>query len=141
MAHRVSAEDRKFQHDFEQAVLQPSDFTHRAHIRLAYIYLCDNPLTDAKLLMQQALLNFLAANGVDPAKYRETMTQAWMMAVQHFMRTSHGQPSAAHFIAHNSQLLDFQTMLTHYTEDTLFSDRARVAFVEPDLDAIPLYHG
>jgi hypothetical protein len=36
-------------------------------------------------------------------------------------------------------LLDSRIMLTHYSTELLFSDKARAKFVEPDLDPIPRY--
>jgi len=42
-------------------------------------------------------------------------------------------------INHDNRLLDMNIMLTHYREETLFSDIARREFVQPDLEPIPQY--
>lgn len=139
MSHRISKEDRFFREYFEACAVPPTEFNHRAHIRLAYIYLCENEPETAHQKMRQSLQAFLAHHGVDAAKYHETVTRAWILAVRHFMAQSPDAVSAANFIDGNPRLLDSGIMLTHYSEGTLFSDEARSDFVEPDLDPIPEY--
>jgi hypothetical protein len=45
--------------------------------------------------------------------------------------------SADDFINRTTILLDSRIMLTHYSADRLFSQHARAAYVEPDLNPIP----
>ena len=139
MKHRASWEDQIFRRQFEACAVRPAAFDHRAHVRLAYIYLCASDVDTAYQALRHALQQFLDHHGVDPATYHETMTRAWVLAVRHFMMRSSPMPSAASFIEQNPRLLDTRIMLTHYTKATLFSDEARSAFIEPDLDPIPEY--
>ena len=139
MAHRVSGEDRRFRAQFEAGQFPPAQFDHRAHLRLAYIYLAEHGTDKACQLMQHALLTFITSNGVDPSKYHDTITRAWIMAVRHFMEISPDAESADAFIENNPRMLDAGIMLTHYSAEVLFSDEARARFVEPDLDPIPRY--
>jgi hypothetical protein len=78
-------------------------------------------------------------NGVDPTRYHETLTRAWILAVHHFMNKTGGCQSAEELIAGNPEMLDSKIMLTHYSAEMLFSDEARKAFVQPNLDPIPRY--
>ena len=135
--HSSSAADRAFLESFETCAIAPSAFHHREHVRLAYVYLCDGDVVDAHRRLRASLLAFLAHNGVDPAKYHETITRAWILAVDHFMERAEPAASFDDFIAANPRLLDTSIMLTHYSKERLFSDEARAAFVEPDLDPIP----
>lgn len=139
MKHDLAPEDRLFRDDFEGCRIAPVSFDHRAHIRLAYIYLAENDTETAVGLMKDALLSFLRHHGVDPSKYHETMTRAWILAVRHFMENSPDSPSAAVFIEGNPSMLDSRIMLTHYSAEVLFSMEARSRFVEPNLDEIPRY--
>lgn len=66
MSHEVSAEDRVFQTEFETCQFPPAQFNHRAHIRLAYIYLTEHDTDSARDLMQRALLTFIRFHGIDP---------------------------------------------------------------------------
>jgi len=54
-----------------------------------------------------------------------------------FMKKTDTSESAQDFIEQNKTLLDPNIMMTHYSADVLFSDRARKKFVDPDLDPIP----
>ena len=141
MPHRPSTEDRAFRAQFEFCTFQVSDFDHRAHLRLAYIYLTEHDTETAHQLMREALLAFLEHNGVDPSKYHDTMTHAWILAVRHFMEASSSAESADSFINQNPEMLDSRIMMTHYSADVLVSDEARAQFVDPDLDPIPQHGG
>jgi hypothetical protein len=107
----LSDDDRRFRADFEACAILPAAFDHRAHVRLAYTYLAEADDEAAVDRMRAALLAFLLHNGVDPSKYHETMTRAWVLAVRHFMAKSPVCESADAFIASNPTLLDTKIML------------------------------
>ena len=138
MKHSLSVDDELFREDFAKGTVTPEQFDHRAHVRLAYVFLVTGDVDGATDRMRSALLAFMQHHGVDPAaKYHETITRAWILAVRHFMdRTGH-TASADEFIAANPILLDAKIMLTHYSAELLFSPDARARFVEPDLQRIP----
>lgn len=135
--HRPSADDLEFRRAFEACEMSPQAFDHTAHIRLAYVYLCEHPVKAAAENMKKSLLAFLVHLGVGESKYHETITRAWIMAVRHFMAESAGCTSAMDFIVRNPQLLDSKIMLTHYSAEILFSAKARQSFLTPDLQSIP----
>lgn len=137
MKHRLAPDDVQFRLDFEEGQLMHAAFDHRAHVRLAYVYLADHDDESALTMVREALQAFLRRHDIDPTKYHETMTRAWLLAVRHFMEGSLGSRSADDFIQANPALLDPQIMTSHYSADLLFTERARAEFVEPDLDAIP----
>jgi putative AlgH/UPF0301 family transcriptional regulator len=137
MKHELNVSDRAFRAAFEECDLSPSDFDHRGHVRLAYVYLAEHDDESAAHLVRKALVDFLRYHGIDPSKYHETMTRAWLLAVRHFMESGGPTSSSAGFIEANPELLDSRIMLSHYSADLLFSERARTEFVEPDLDGIP----
>lgn len=141
--HSASHADRAFLEAFEACRIAPAEFHHREHVRLAYVCLCEagDPAA-AHARVRAALLAFIRHNGVPETKYHETITQAWVLAVDHLMRRA--APAAFDsfdaFIASDPRLLDASIMLTHYSKQRLFSDEARAAFVEPDLEDIPKWH-
>lgn len=139
MKHRLSASDQDFRAAFEACTLPPATFRHRAHIRLAYVYLAEHDTDTAHRLMHNALLTFLRYHGVDVSKYHETLTRAWILAVRHFMEMAPASESSETFMTNNPEMLDAKIMLTHYSAEVLFSDDARARFVEPDLSPIPRY--
>ncbi|WP_108124891.1 hypothetical protein [Saccharospirillum mangrovi] len=139
MTFTTSKDDQAFKQRMENGEFPAADFNHRAHLRLAYVYLCEADTDGATDKMRHTLNQFLIRNGVDPAKFHQTLTQAWILAVHHFMNQAGTAGSADDLIDRYPQMLDTHIMLTHYSADLLFSDAARHAFVEPDIDAIPRY--
>ena len=140
MKHEVSKSDMEFRTAFEAGAYAPADFNHRAHVRLAYIYLATNDVERATTLMRGALMNYLRHHGITPTKYHETLTQAWILAVFHFMHRTTEAASADEFIQRTPILLDSRIMMTHYSAERLFSQHARHGFVQPDLEPIPQHH-
>lgn len=135
--HSLSPDDQRFQTSFEACAIAPAEFTHRAHLRLAYVYLAQYDVDAASQRMRDAINRFLAHRRIDASKYHETLTRAWLMAVRHFMDRAGSTACAEDFLARSAALLDANVMLTHYSKDVLFSSAARAGFVEPDLDPIP----
>jgi hypothetical protein len=136
--HAASPDDRAFLAAFEAHAVPPAAFNHREHLRLAYVCLCESRADEAQGRVRAALQAFIAHHGVDPAKYHETITRAWVLAVDYFMRKSEGPfESFDAFIAADPRLLDSSIMLTHYSKERLFSEQARTSFIEPDLQEIP----
>ena len=140
LKHELSQSDRDFRAAFEAGAYAPADFSHRAHVRLAYVYLADSDVDLALERMRAALVAFLSHHGIPASKYHATLTRAWILAVHHFMHREPVASSADDFIDRNPMLLDTKIMLTHYSADLLFSDTARENFVEPNLDPIPRHH-
>ncbi|WP_440222046.1 hypothetical protein ACQQ2N_13245 [Dokdonella sp. MW10] len=134
--HAVSVSDLAFRSAFDAGRIAPSAFDHRAHVRLAYVHLVEHGVAGAPQAMRASLQVFLASHGIAPSKYHETLTRAWTLAVAHFM-ARHPGGTFESFSARSTPLFDSRVMLTHYTPARLFSDAARAAWVEPDLDPIP----
>jgi|SRR3954467_607450 hypothetical protein len=141
MKHVLSKGDREFRAAFEAGAIAPADFSHRCHVRLAYVYLAESDVNLALERMRGSLLVFLTRNNIPASKYHETLTRAWILAVDHFMHRSPESHGSDDFIARNAVLLDSKIMLTHYSAGLLFSEAARADFVEPDLDPIPRHKG
>ena len=137
MTHKASTEDTEFIRAFEAFENPLSDFKHYSHLRMGFTYLCEQDIKATSSRARRVLCSVLSHNGIEPsAKYHETMTRAWVLAVHHFMACTPETSSAAEFIEANPKLLDTGIMMTHYSKDLLFSDAARSSFVEPDLAPI-----
>lgn len=143
MSYQVTNEDQKFLNDVESSQFPVSNFDHRAHLRLAYVYLAETRDVEKSLkLVRKVLLGLLKHAGIEPStKYHETLTKAWLLAVHHFMHTQNHTHSADEFIDQNFKLLNSKIMLTHYSEDVLFSKEAKKKFMNPNLEPIPRYAG
>lgn len=136
---RPSDGDRLFARRFEAGGVDAADFNHRGHLRLAYTYLCEGPsLATARDRMRASIRGFLDLHSVDPAKYHETLTLAWMDAVRHFVGNAGAPDSFEALLKVDDRLLDKEIMLTHYTRKRLCSESARTGYVSPDVSPIPV---
>jgi hypothetical protein len=132
----LSGADLEFERQFARGELAPSQFSHRSHLRLAYVHLAQHGPEEAVATFRESLLGFLRHNQIDPAKFHETLTQAWLQAVWRFMRRHAPTADSEEFLERSSVLHDPKVMLTHYSEGVLFGADARRRFVAPDLDPI-----
>jgi hypothetical protein len=135
--HQVSSQDEWLVAAIEQHQLQLAEFNHQAHLSMAYVYLARGGFDRAFTQMSETLKKYLKAKGVDAGKFHLTLTWAWLKAVWHFMRQSAPMSSAKAFLEANPVLLNKDILLSHYSHDRLFSDRARRRLVHPDLNPFP----
>jgi len=135
--HQLSAIDEITLQSIENKYLQLAEFNHAMHLRLAYCYLIKWGVKNAGKQMKKTLISFLSFHGVDSSKYHETITQGWLKAVWHFMQQSHPLPSSEAFLKENPVLMNKEILLSHYSEERLFSEQARVQYLAPDLNPFP----
>jgi hypothetical protein len=74
-----------------------------------------------------------------PEKYSETVTVAFLHVVLGRMQTTESWDS---FSMRIDDLLDADTpiLLNYYSQEVLFSDAARLQFVEPDMAELPCFN-
>jgi hypothetical protein len=135
--NRLSDADVSFGRLFDAGELSPASFDHKAHLKLAYVHLATHGPDNAVATFRGSLQRFLSHHQIDPAKFHETLTQAWLQAVWYFMQRYGDTANSDAFLARSQVLHDPKVMLTHYSSELLFSDEARRQFVVPNLDPIP----
>jgi hypothetical protein len=138
---RLAATDARLLRAFESCALTLGQLPHRAHLRLAFIYLRLHPFDVALPTLRKRLRAFLARHGKPLSVYHETLTHAWLLAVRHFMQAQPAAVSSHEFLRHCPALLDQKIMETHYAPKRLMSAAARARFVAPDRDPIPRHAG
>lgn len=126
-------EDEQFIAAFEDGSLPAEGFRHRDHVRLAWLYLRNQPLLPAIAAFSAALLRFTRLNGA-AHRYHETITWAYLVLVHERMARAGRDETWEEFAAANGDLFDRAEPILHryYTEATLGSDLARRVFVLPD---------
>jgi len=114
-------------------ILDPSLFSHEAHLRLAWIHLRQGEVKNAIVNVTEQIQAFAIRNGA-PGKYHETVTVAAVKAVDHFMRRSK-EKTFQNFITEFPRLkTEFKSLMdSHYSYNLFTSDVARKEFQEPDL--------
>jgi hypothetical protein len=130
--------DTEFLEAFETCSLPEDQWTHEAHVRMAWLYLQKIPLSDAIPVVRDgikrynaSLMKFLA--------YHETITQAFLHVISQRIQHSGDRESFADFCNENQDLLDrnMTALLIYYRKETLFSQAARDVFVKPDVATLP----
>jgi hypothetical protein len=104
-------------------------FGHREHLRMAWLRRGDEDRA-------VALFRGVAAAHGQPERYHETLTRFWLALV----RRADELVAPASFddlLSGHPQLAEKELPLRHYSRESLFSDRARREFVEPDLVSLP----
>ena len=116
---------------FESTTLPAEQFTHEAHVRVAWWYLTHLPMLAAVAAFAEGLQRFAAAKGA-AGKYHETMTVAWMLLVADRI-VAPADSVWTEFAEHNPDLFvkSPSPLARYYSEACLASDRARQTFVLP----------
>lgn len=133
MQHHQELTNEQFEQQFSDCTLDPTVFSHEAHLRLAWIHITKYGVEKAITNIRDQIKNFVKALNAED-KYHETVTIAGIKAVHHFIQHSKTD-TFSEFIAENSQLLtDFKGLLSsHYTTDIFQSQEAKEQFIEADL--------
>jgi hypothetical protein len=127
--------DDAFLATFQRGDFAGDAFPHRAHLRMAWLYVTALGPERAVQKAAAGIRNLAQHNG-RPALYHDTLTRAWVYLVAATV-AHHRFATFAEFIAHSPQLLDKQLLLRHYSPDVLSSARARATWIAPDLSPIP----
>jgi hypothetical protein len=146
--------DDEFLCAFERCTIARKDWTHEAHVRMAWIYVtrCSadedvfdrvrrgiKKLNTVFVRRQQVLCRALPTKPKDPRGldgYHETITVAFVTVIE--SRAEPGEDFSA-FRDRNPDLFDrkLSALLKHYSPQRLFSAPAKVEFLEPDLEPLP----
>jgi hypothetical protein len=124
---------------FSQAALPEKEWTHRAHLRMAWLFSSRYPLDEAHVLIRVGIIRLNATHGlVETAArgYHETITRVWLVLMRAMMKEV-PSPSSLDFLEVCTERLGRDALLRHYSRERLGSLEARARFVEPDLLPLP----
>lgn len=128
--------DEQFARAFERGDILPADFDHRAHVRVAWVYVREGPSLDAATArMRQAIQRFAAAASASQ-KYHETITVLWMRLLADTAGRVAAPCELDTLLAQCPELADKNLPLKYYTRERLFSDEARTRWIEPDAESL-----
>lgn len=136
----IGSPDEAFLRAFEDCTLPSSEWRHRAHIKVAYLYLRQFPYDQALNRIRESIKRYNAATSTPEnleRGYHETITQAWLRLV-HLALCEYGPASSAdEFLNAQPQLLTHRALRFFYSRERLVSLQAKAEFVEPDLAPLP----
>jgi hypothetical protein len=126
--------DAEFLASFESLEIPGSDFRHRDHVRLAWIYLHDSDFAAGAARFCENFGKFVRHIGAE-SKYNETITWFYLVVVFQRIRNEPAIPDWEAFAKANEDLLDHRMGLIRerYRDETLFSPKARKIFLLPDV--------
>lgn len=136
-ADPVALDDAALAHAFHDRTLPAAQWTHAAHLRVAWLHLARHELDAAHLLMRVGIIRLNAAHGLVETTtrgYHDTLTRVWLVLVAAARRRCLGADSTT-ILADPGLARD--APLRFYSRDRLFSLAARAAFVPPDLAELP----
>jgi hypothetical protein len=125
---------------FEDQSLPLEHWHHRAHLKVAYLYLSRFPFDEALDKLRSGIRAYNAAQGIADTPtggYHETMTCAWCQLVHATLCQSGPAASADAFFDTQTQLNDKRALLLFYSRDRIMSAEAKSAFIPPDLAPLP----
>lgn len=118
----------------------PADqWTHEAHLRVAFCFATRFGLDEAHLRMRAGIIRMNERHGLvetGARGYFETLTRVWLALVADAARRTGGTRSQD-VLRDAPELQDRELPLRHYARETLMSVRARSIFVEPDVSPLP----
>ncbi len=132
--------DQQFLTDFEAAAIPKDRWTHRDHVRMAFLYLRDLPYEEALSRMRSGIRALNQVNQVvdsNTSGYHETVTTAWARVIQTTMNAHGPIASFEEFVSANPHLLQKTLLRLYYTRERILTPAAKATFVEPDLAPLP----
>jgi hypothetical protein len=133
----------EFLASFEARTLPFAQWTHRAHVKVAFLYLRTLPFESALAKVRAGVRAYNAANEVPEGPtsgYNETTTVAFLHLVAATM-AAYGEafpaPTADTFCDAHPQLMTRHALRLFYSPQRRMDPRAKTQFVEPDLAPLP----
>lgn len=130
------AADTEFVNAVENCTLPGAEFTHKAHVRLAWLYLLAFPFDEALQRMESSIVRYATHLGAAD-KYHRTITVAWMRLVVSAMNDAGATSALEQVFEANPNLLTTRALDPYYSSELLKSANARTQFVDPDLAPLP----
>jgi hypothetical protein len=133
--------DDDFIQQFEACSFPFEQWHHRAHVKLAYLYLTLHGFEIAITKLRNGIGAYNAANNIPDqptSGYHETMTQFWLRIVEMTVQQYGKLPTADAFCDFHPQLSQKKNHRLFYSPGLFMSPEAKREFVEPDLTALPV---
>ena len=135
--------DEEFLAAFEARTLPFAQWTHRAHVKVAFLYVRAVGFEGALEQVRAGIKAYNAANAVPEGPtsgYNETTTVAFVRLVAATMG-AYGEmfptPDADEFCDAHPQLMTRHALRLFYSPQRRMDPRAKGEFVEPDLAPLP----
>jgi hypothetical protein len=136
--------DDEFLEQFEAASLPFEQWHHRAHVKVAYLYLVRYGLEIAAQKLPEGIRAYNRRHKIQDTPtggYHETMTQAWLRIIHTTIQEYGPRTTADDFFDFHPQLGQKKILRLFYSAERFMSPLAKREFVPPDLTNLPEKHG
>lgn len=134
-----SVGDEIFLSAFEGVTLPFQEWTHEAHLRMAWNYIREHGKEAAVPYIKLGIQRFNEKNR-DKIKtgYHETITTFFIELVSDAIIQSFNENlTFEEFLSNNKHLMDKDLLLEYYSTDVIFNEEAKNRFVPPDKKKLP----
>ncbi|MTI40196.1 hypothetical protein [Fulvivirga lutimaris] len=133
MKSHFELSDQQFETEFASLILNPSLFTHEAHLRLAYIHIKKYGQSMAAENICGQIKAFDQHFG-DGTKFHMTITVAAVRMMNHFMNKQKGLSFKELIETYPRLIHSFKELIyQHYSFNVFTDSEARIKYLEPDL--------
>lgn len=133
-------EIKKVVEAFETCTLPRVQWTHAAHLTIAFWYLVCYPLPEAAEKIRGGIQRYNESQGIKQTKdggYHETITLFWIRLVRHYLTTATLEGHLVILLNEMLRRYGRQLPFEYYSRARLLSWEARQHWLEPDLKALP----
>lgn len=126
---------------FEACQIPKAEWTHKAHVRMAWLYLKIHQDWTRALPIVRNGINRLNQSHGNIHGYHETITAVYLQLVQERLNKTTTGLSWLEFKQEHSDLFDYSSpiFLRYYSHELIFSEQARRQFIAPDLAPLPCF--
>ncbi len=126
---------------FISCSLRKDEWTHAAHLTVGLWHVRQYGAAEALVRLREGISRLNESFGnvnTDTSGYHETITCAYVQILDQFLNECPAEMGFEEGVNRlvGGALADKQMLLRFYTPDTLWSSRARLAWVEPDLSPL-----
>ena len=119
---------------FESCEMPPDEFNHREHLVVALCYLLRMDDAEALGRVRAGLARYVAAHGIEPNLYHETLTVFWLRRVRAYVaRAGAGAGLAPLANRLAEECGPSRLVYDYYSKELIDSAGARREWREPDL--------
>lgn len=136
-------DDNELLNQFEACALPFDQWTHRTHVKVAFLYLRANSFEEALKTLRVGIKAYNKANDVPDGEltgYNETTTHALLHLIKATMcayEETHPAETADEFCDTHPQLMSKHVLRFFYSPERRLHPEAKRRFIEPDLAPLP----
>lgn len=123
---------------FEETKLPFEEWTHKAHVRMAWNYISQHGQEDATPLIKQGIMRFNERNK-DKVRvgYSETITMFYIHVVTKALESMPPEHTFEDFLQLHQDIASKEYLLKYYSPDVLAQSESKRTFFKPDRLSLP----